>query len=308
MRSLTKSPLRLASLALRVGQEGLTRYSSRFSRKDFTQPQLFALVVLKQFFRTDCRGIRSIVAEWAELQALLQLTKVPDHTTIWRAERRLMRGDAFSRLLTRIFAHARALGLIEERPTVAIDSTGLDSRHVSHYFRGRRGRQEILWKNWPKLTAVGHIATHLIAGADVCRGPSHDYRRLPPAMEQANALLHPYRVLADSGYDSESNHRFCRQQLGIPSTIIAVNPRGSHTGRPKGGYRLMMHANFPTRLYGQRWQIESLFSSHKRRLGAAVTTRSDARQHQEILLRVLTHNLMILRCPQRVATEQDEHR
>jgi hypothetical protein len=295
MRSLTQSPRRLASLALRIGQEGLAPYSSPFSRRDFTQPQLFALVVLKQFFRTDYRGICAIVAEWAELQEVLGLAKVPDHTTVWRAECRLMRGGAFNRLLTRIFTCARERGLIEERPTVAIDSTGLDSRHVSHYFRGRRGRQEILWKSWPKLTAVGHIATHLIVGASVCRGPSHDYRRLPPVMKQAQRLLQPYRVLADSGYDSEANHRFCRQRLGMSSVIIAVNPRGSHSGKPKGGYRLMMHANFPKRLYGQRWQIESMFSSHKRRLGAAVTSRSGARQRQEILLRVLTHNLMILR-------------
>jgi transposase len=40
--------------------------------------------------------------------------------------------------------------------------------------------------------------------------------------------------------------------------------------------------------------IESGFSQHKRRLGSALTARGDASQGRELVLRVLTHNLMLL--------------
>jgi hypothetical protein len=56
-----------------------------------------------------------------------------------------------------------------------------------------------------------------------------------------------------------------------------------------------MRKRFFKRKYGQRWQAESGFSRHKRRLGSALTTRNETTQRCEMLLRVLTHNLMILR-------------
>jgi len=62
-RTLTKSPLDLARIAYQVGRGELERYSSRFSRKDFTQPQLFAVLVLRQFLRADYRGIVKLLSE-----------------------------------------------------------------------------------------------------------------------------------------------------------------------------------------------------------------------------------------------------
>ena len=48
------------------------------------------------------------------------------------------------------------------------------------------------------------------------------------------------------------------------------------------------------RVYGQRWQAESGFSRNKRLLGSALRARRWPDQKREILLRVLTHNLMLL--------------
>jgi hypothetical protein len=52
-RTMTKSPRAVAQQALRLAQDALPAYSSKFSRRDFTQPQLFALLTLKIFFKTD---------------------------------------------------------------------------------------------------------------------------------------------------------------------------------------------------------------------------------------------------------------
>jgi transposase len=47
-------------------------------------------------------------------------------------------------------------------------------------------------------------------------------------------------------------------------------------------------------VYEQRRQAESAFSRQKRVLGSALRARQWANQNKEILLRVLTHNLMLL--------------
>ena len=52
-------------------------YSSPFSRKDFTQHQLFAILVLRQFFKTDYRGIYRFLEDLADLHEVLGLEKVP---------------------------------------------------------------------------------------------------------------------------------------------------------------------------------------------------------------------------------------
>jgi transposase len=48
------------------------------------------------------------------------------------------------------------------------------------------------------------------------------------------------------------------------------------------------------RVYGQRWQVESAFSRHKRLLGSALGGKSDESRKRECYLRVLTHDLMLL--------------
>jgi transposase len=102
-------------------------------------------------------------------------------------------------------------------------------------------------------------------------------------------------VLGDKGYDGEHNHRLCREELGIRSTIIPINKRNRGRKWPTTKYRRQMRRRFFKRQYGQRWQAESVFSRLKRRLGSALTARSASTQKREILLRVLTHDLMILR-------------
>lgn len=115
-------------------------------------------------------------------------------------------------------------------------------------------------------------------------------------MRQAAANVALDRLLADAGYDGEHNHRLCREELGIRSTVINLNPRNAGNQRPKGKYRAQMYTRFPRRVYGNRWQSESAISRNKRLLGAALRARKDASQNRECLLRVLTHNLMILQC------------
>lgn len=92
MRSMTKSPLDLAREALLVAEASLPRYSCARSRHDFTQAQLFALLVLKQALKTDYRGIVTLASQWRELREILGLARVPHYSTLCYAEHRLLRG------------------------------------------------------------------------------------------------------------------------------------------------------------------------------------------------------------------------
>jgi hypothetical protein len=90
MRRMSKSAVRVAREALAAGRSALPEYGSRYSRRDYTQPQLFALLVLRQFLRTDYRGVVTLVAEWSELRRALGLAKVPHYSTLAHASRRII--------------------------------------------------------------------------------------------------------------------------------------------------------------------------------------------------------------------------
>src|SRR3712207_264622 len=90
MRKMSKSAVRVAREALAAGRAALPEYGSRYSRRDYTQPQLFALLALRQFLRTDHRGVVVLVAEWSEPRHALGLTKVPHYSTLAHASRRIL--------------------------------------------------------------------------------------------------------------------------------------------------------------------------------------------------------------------------
>jgi transposase len=191
-------------------------------------------------------------------------------------------------------------GLIGEKPTVAIDGTGLESRHTSRYFVNRSG-QKGTSRTWTKLTVGCDTASHFFAGATVTAGPSNDSPQFRPVLLQASLAIDWDRVLADAAFDAEAHHAYAREDRGIRSSVIPINTRG-HAGEPGGKYRGQMARRFvpkpdgsrSKRVYGQRWQAESAFSRHKRRLGSALGGKSDASRERECRLRVLTHDIMLL--------------
>jgi len=191
--------------------------------------------------------------------------------------------------------------MIPDKPTAALDGTGLESRHTSRYFFTRAGRKHNS-RLWTKLTVVCDTASHFITGATVSQGPANDSPQFRPALAQAALAVEWDRLLADTAFDSEENHRYARQDLGVRSTVIPLNRRNGGRKWPKTRYRRQMVKRFRKkpkgsrhkRVFGQRWQAESVFSRHKRLLGSSLRAKSDASRERECYLRVLTHDLMLL--------------
>ena len=103
-------------------------------------------------------------------------------------------------------------------------------------------------------------------------------------------------VVADAGYDSEKNHRIARRDMGVRSIIP---PRiGRPTEKlPAARYRRLMKQRFARKadrkVYGQRAQSETVNSMMKRNFGDALRSELPKRRRQEMLLRTLTHDLLL---------------
>ncbi len=194
--------------------------------------------------------------------------------------------------------------ILPKRTTLsAIYGSGFEAHHVSHYFVRRRssGRDKTLqnmsYRRFPKLRLVVDCRTHLILAAVPGRGPSPDHPHLIEAVLAARERRAIETLLADAGYDAEWVHQFIRDELGMRSLIPPDAGRPS-AKPPTGRYRRGMRAYFRRpkrwRRYGQRWQVETVFSMIKRRLGASVNACSDRRQRRALLLKAIVHNVLIL--------------
>ena len=88
-------------------------------------------------------------------------------------------------------------------------------------------------------------------------------------------------MVADAGYDSESNHRFARESCGVRTIIPAKH--GRPTSKPASGhYRRLMQVRFDTEAYRDRAQIETVVSMIKRNQLSFVRGRSYPAQCRDL--------------------------
>jgi transposase len=118
---------------------------------------------------------------------------------------------------------------------------------------------------------------------------------------QLEILLEPLcdlgNVYADSGYLSDNNCWAIELREGTPF----ICPKKNTTGKTSKGRaftemieRYKENKQKWLKKYHQRSNIESVFSSLKRRLGGFVTSIKRNIQHIEIALKIIVYNLMIL--------------
>lgn len=295
-------------VALAVGKEAFSDYSHKYSPKKFTQPQLFACLVLKEFEKKDYRGIAQLLKDWSQLRQVIGLKSVPHFTTLQKSSRRLLRLKHVRTMLARTVRDIRGKRN-KSVPYAAADSSGFDSHHTSRYFIWRRDNREedkkrpkkrVSYRRYGKLMVAVCCATHAILGAVASRGPTPDIDQLDHLLSElpaAESLKIGHMVL-DAGFDSAHNHRLLRQGHGMRSTIP---PRTGRPPRhpdalPADKWRRLMKSRFrhgPPKVYGKRAQVETVFSMLKRNLGAALRARCEPGRRRDLLLRVLTHNIAL---------------
>ena len=297
MSQTSKSPKAVAAAAYRIARDTLPEHFSRYSPQKFTQPQLMVCLVLKAFFDIDYRGIVQILNDFPSLGQVFGLQTVPHFTTLQKASRRLLSTDHAQALLRRTLEIG--LGRRKTVTLAALDSTGLEARHVSRYFVLRkRSKQlqtleETTYKRFPKLAMVCDCRTHLILSMIPSWGPSVDVNQFRRPLDRAARHVPIRRLLADAGFDSEANHRYARETLHIQTTIPAR--AGRPTGAlPKTKYRKRMVTHFAKKTYGQRAQAETVFSMIKRNFTDCLSARSYWPQCRDMALLVITHNLAII--------------
>ena len=322
----SRSTLELMRRAYALGQRVWPDYDSPFSRHDFTRPQLFACLAVRESLRLSYRKAEAFLNDVPDWLAEIGLARAPDHNTLWRGFGSLLKARRVGRALD-VLADDETGDLragLSDKP-LTIDSTCYEPRHRSrHYDRvcrrmdlrpgqkyakkpGKYGpavnasRSRKL-RRMPKLALAVAAASHRILAAKAAAGNGSDAPDFDPLLYQAWRRAGVKAVVADAGYDSEANHRIARLDMNVRSIIPAKIGRPSASG-PTGRYRRLMKQRFARkadkRLYGQRSQSETVNSMMKRNLGEHLRSVRTRRRKQEMLLKSIVHNLMLGPRPRR---------
>jgi len=286
--------LPFARVALEVARAALPPYRTRFSKHQFTQPQLLAVLCLMRYEDWTFREAEVRLREHRELRAALRLSSVPDYTTVYRFLRRLP-DETIQKVLGESVRRLRRSSRRGRRQaTVAVDGTGLSPHGVSTYFLRRleqhtRGKR--CYRHFLKWLVVADVDRQIILAQRARQGPWCDTPALPGLVDAASRVTPIGLVLADAEFDSEANHRHIRTTLGAQS-VIPTNPR---RGIPEGAVRYQMHRTFPQKLYAPRAKVETVFSVVKRKLSAKAPGRTLPMQVRQAMLLGLAFNLYRLR-------------
>ena len=302
----SRSPLDVLVTAHRLGVATPPAYASKFSRRDFTLPQLFACLVLRQFYNLSYRRTQALLADSPSWRQAIGLARTPDHNTLCDAFDAVTRHERVGAMLdelARAFGDAGLLDL-ENRP-LAVDSTAFESRHVSrHYEQRKKDKQQggpdesarsRVVRSLPKLAVAVVCSCHLVLSAWTTTGLGADHPHFEGVVFDAWRRADVRTVVADAGYDSEKSHRLVRLDMNLDCIIPARIGRPT-TKAPPGRFRGEMHALFARGtpgLYGQRWQVETANSMMKRNYGSALRAATPQRREREMLLKVLTHNVAL---------------
>jgi len=306
--------------AYALGQLVWADHGSPFSRHDFTRPQLFACLVVRESLRLSYRKAQAFLTDVPHWLAEMELARAPDHNTLWRAFGSLLKKRRVERALDLLASDAQSdLRTDLSSKPLTLDSTCYEPRHRSrHYDRvcrkmdlkpgqkytkspGKYGpavnasRSRKL-RRMPKLALAVAAASHRILAARASAGNGSDAPDFDPLLFHSWRRARVKTVVADAGYDSEKNHGIARLDMNVRSVIPAKIGRPSQAA-PAGRFRRLMKQRFArkadARLYGQRSQSETVNSMMKRNLGEYLRSILTRRRKQEMLLRSITHNLML---------------
>ena len=104
-----KSPRKVLNAAYALAAAVLQDHQSKFSRKDFTGPQLFACLVLREHQKKSYRGVVALLKDCPDWCLDIGLKKVPNHNTLCRAHKNLVKPGVVEDMLDLSVQTARKL-------------------------------------------------------------------------------------------------------------------------------------------------------------------------------------------------------
>jgi transposase len=176
----------------------------------------------------------------------------------------------------------------------AVDSSGFSTSIFLRWFDAKYGKMRVEHE-WIKAHLMVGVKTNIVTGVEITEGTANDAPYLPPLLGATASQFKIAEVSADKGYISKKNLEAIVNVGGTPYIPFKENT----TGEGPELWRKLYHYYQFNRTeflphYHKRSNVESTFSMIKRKFGGAVRSKTVTVQINEVLCKVICHNLCVL--------------
>lgn len=190
-----------------------------------------------------------------------------------------------------------ALPLKHIEKSFAIDSTGFGNHRFDRWLNIRT-QKDSKKRGWRKCHAICGTHTNIITSVQITEGKAGDSPQFNPLLTETAELFNVQEVSADKAYLSRANLELANKLKIMPyipfkSNIKKAKSKGSPTWKKMFDLFTQNYMEF-ARHYHKRSNIETCFSMIKRKFGDFVRCKTEKSQDNEILCKVLAHNIVCL--------------
>lgn len=235
-------------------------------------------------------SLRRFTSDLREAQALGYIDRLPNFNTVCK----YMQMPEMTAILMDLVT-ASAIPMKDLETEVLFDSTGFSTSRFVKWFNKRWGK-DTETRIWVKAHFVCGARTKIITAVQVTGFDVHDTDMFVPLLKTTMEYFDPESLAADKAYLSHKNIH-----LAMLAGVVPYIPFKSNTLIPRDGdgsaWAQMYHffryqyEEF-NHHYHQRSNVETAVSMMKTKFGDAVRSQNPIAQANEILAKVLCHNIV----------------
>ena len=208
-------------------------------------------------------------------------------------------------LLERLIEHAALpLATVDEAVeyAFAIDSSGFSTNTYSRWFDAKWGKERSA-ANWVKAHIMAGTNTNVITAARATVSNAHDTTYFKTLLDATAKYFDVKEISGDKAYLSKKNLA-AGEAIGAAVYIpFKVDSTADHGHHKRDAQQLLWerayyyyHLNREEFLehYHKRSNVETAFSMIKAKFGASVKAKTPVAQANEVLVKCLAHNIVVL--------------
>jgi transposase len=233
---------------------------------------------------------RRFMTDLRQAQSMGLIDETPHYNCIFDA----MGSEEITPILHRLIEQSSA-PLREVEQDFAIDSTGFGTCRFYRYFSEKYGHEQ-LGRAWVKTHACVGVKTNIVTAVVISGMQEHDSPQFAKLIESTAERFTIREVSADKAYSGRDNYALVEALNATPFIPFRSNSRPD----PKAPmWNKMWHWFALNREdfchhYHKRSNVEATFSMIKRVFGDSVRSKTPIAQINEVLLKILCHNIRVL--------------
>lgn len=219
---------------------------------------------------------------------------------------RFLESEELTPVLKRLIVES-SLPLKGVEDNFAVDSSGFSTGRTQRWVDTKWQKTRAAYglpptginqRDWVKCHIMCGCLTNVVTACEITHAHAGDSPQFAPLVETTDENFLMQSVCADKAYSAEKNLKLVLSKAAMP--YIAFRSNATASNRRSGAVWKRMYHSFRAneerfmRNYHRRSNVETTFSMIKAKFGERLRSRTATAQANEVLCKVLCHNLCVL--------------